>query len=38
MLSLLEELLKFKGVKYEKIDGQIKAKERQNSIDRYNNK
>lgn len=38
MLALLEELLKHKGVKYEKIDGQIKAKERQNSIDRYNNK
>lgn len=37
MLGLLEELLKHKGVKYEKIDGQIKAKERQNSIDRYNN-
>lgn len=38
MLQLLEELLKWKGVKYEKIDGQIKAKERQNAIDRYNNK
>ncbi|CAD8066277.1 unnamed protein product [Paramecium sonneborni] len=36
MLSILEEYLKFKQVKYEKIDGQIKARERQNAIDRFN--
>jgi len=37
MLILLEDYLKFKGYKFEKIDGTIKAKERQNSIDRFNN-
>ena len=37
MLTLLEDLLKFRGIKYEKIDGQTKAKERQVAIDRYNN-
>lgn len=26
MLSLLEDLLKYRGIKYEKIDGQTKAK------------
>ena len=36
MLSLIEEFLKTKFVKYEKIDGQIKARERQNAIDRFN--
>ncbi|KAM3144240.1 hypothetical protein pb186bvf_003702 [Paramecium bursaria] len=36
MLSILEEYLKYKSVKYEKIDGQIKARERQNAIDRFN--
>ncbi|CAD8164733.1 unnamed protein product [Paramecium pentaurelia] len=36
MLQLLEEYLKFKQVKYEKIDGQIKARERSNAIDRFN--
>ena len=37
MLTLLEDLLKYRGIKYEKIDGQTKAKERQVAIDRYNN-
>lgn len=37
MLVLLEDLLKYRGIKYEKIDGQTKAKERQVAIDRYNN-
>ena len=36
MLDLLEEWIKFLNVKYEKIDGSIKAKERQNAIDRFN--
>ncbi|CAD8088106.1 unnamed protein product [Paramecium sonneborni] len=36
MLQILEEYLKFKQVKYEKIDGQIKARERSNAIDRFN--
>ena len=37
MLILLEDYLKFKGYRFEKIDGTIKAKERQNAIDRFNN-
>ena len=37
MLQLIEEFLKYKEYRYERIDGQIKAKERQASIDRYNN-
>ena len=37
MLQLIEEYLKCKDYKYERIDGQVKAKERQASIDRYNN-
>ena len=37
MLHLIEEFLKFGEYKYERIDGQIKAKERQAAIDRYNN-
>lgn len=37
MLQLIEEFLKYKEYKYERIDGQIKAKERQSAIDRYNN-
>jgi len=36
MLSLIEEYLKARIVKYEKIDGQIKARDRQNAIDRFN--
>jgi chromodomain-helicase-DNA-binding protein 7 len=36
MLYLIEEYLKMKGVLYERIDGSVKAKERQNSIDRFN--
>ncbi len=38
MLQLLEELLRGMLLKYERIDGQIKARERQNAIDRFNNK
>lgn len=37
MLQLIEEFLKFFDYKFERIDGQIKAKERQLAIDRYNN-
>lgn len=37
MLLLIEEYLKIKSIGYEKIDGGVKAKERQNSIDRFNN-
>ena len=37
MLVLLEDYLKYKGYRFEKIDGTIKAKERQNAIDRFNN-
>ena len=37
MLDILEEYMKHLGIKYEKIDGSIKAKERQNAIDRFNN-
>lgn len=36
MLLILEDYLKYKMVKFEKIDGQIKARERQNAIDRFN--
>ena len=34
---LLEEYLRHENFKYEKIDGSVKSKERQNSIDRFNN-
>lgn len=37
MLVLLEDYLKHKGYRFEKIDGTVKAKERQNAIDRFNN-
>ncbi len=36
MLILLEEYLKHNNIKFEKIDGSVKAKERQNAIDRFN--
>lgn len=36
MLLLIEEYLKCKFIGFEKIDGSVKAKERQNSIDRFN--
>ena len=36
MLSLLEEYLRNRGYRYEKIDGAVKSKERQNAIDRFN--
>ena len=36
MLILIEEYLKIKALPFEKIDGGVKAKERQNSIDRFN--
>ena len=35
MLVILEEFLKFKSIRFEKIDGGVKSKERQNSIDRF---
>jgi len=34
---LLEDYLRYNMIKFEKIDGSIKARERQNSIDRFNN-
>ena len=36
MLALLEDYLAHFGYKYEKIDGAVKSKERQNAIDRFN--
>lgn len=36
VLRLIEEFLSFKGVRFFKIDGSTKAKERQNSIDKFN--
>lgn len=36
ILQLLEEYLRHENCKYEKIDGSIKSKERQNAIDRFN--
>ena len=37
VLTLLEEYLKFNNYRYEKIDGSVKARERQNAIDRFAN-
>ena len=37
MLKLIEEYLKIKNYKYEKLDGSVKSKDRQTSIDRFNN-
>ena len=37
MLHLLEDFLRAYEYRFERIDGQIKAKERQAAIDRYNN-
>ena len=34
---MLEDYLRYNMIKFEKIDGSIKARERQNSIDRFNN-
>lgn len=36
-LVLIEEYLKYNKLKFEKIDGAVKARERQNAIDRFNN-
>lgn len=36
MLDLLEDYLGHRQYKYEKIDGSVKSKERQNAIDRFN--
>jgi superfamily II DNA/RNA helicase len=36
MLSLLEDLLKYNGYRYERIDGGIRGNERQAAIDRFN--
>lgn len=36
VLVLLEEYLRFNGIKYEKIDGSVKSRDRQNAIDRFN--
>lgn len=36
MLALLEDYLRTRGYRYEKIDGAVKSKERQNAIDRFN--
>jgi len=37
MLCLIEEFLRYNKYKYEKIDGSVKSRERQNAIDRFNN-
>lgn len=37
MLKVIEEYLGFRNIKYQKIDGGTKAKDRQTSIDRFNN-
>ena len=37
MLNIIEEYLKLNNYKYEKLDGSVKAKDRQTSIDRFNN-
>lgn len=37
MLHIFEDYLNFKNIKFEKIDGSVKARERQNAIDRFNN-
>lgn len=36
MLALIEEFLIHQGILYEKIDGSTKARDRQQSIDRFN--
>mmetsp|Transcript_39793 Transcript_39793/g.35505 ORF Transcript_39793/g.35505 Transcript_39793/m.35505 type:complete len:144 (+) Transcript_39793:1054-1485(+) len=36
MLAILEDYLNYQGYRYEKIDGAVKSKERQSSIDRFN--
>jgi len=36
MLNILEEYLKLNDYKYEKLDGTVKSKDRQSSIDRFN--
>lgn len=36
MLSLLDEYLKINAIRYEKITGDVKSIDRQNSIDRFN--
>jgi len=36
MLALLEDYLRQRSYRYEKIDGAVKSKERQNAIDRFN--
>ena len=37
ILVILEEYLRYNNYKYEKIDGSVKSKERQNAIDRFGN-
>ena len=36
ILKLLEMYLDYKGYKYEKIEGSVKSRDRQNAIDRFN--
>jgi chromodomain-helicase-DNA-binding protein 7 len=36
ILVLLEEYLRHNYIKYEKIDGSVKSRDRQNAIDRFN--
>jgi chromodomain-helicase-DNA-binding protein 7 len=38
VLTLLERYLTYRNYKYEKIVGSVKSKERQNAIDRFNDK
>ena len=36
MLDILEDLLEYMGLKYERIDGSVNGAERQQCIDRFN--
>ncbi len=37
MLMILEDYLQSRNLRFEKIDGSIKSRDRQNAIDRFNN-
>lgn len=37
ILVLIEEYLRYNKLRFEKIDGAVKARDRQNAIDRFNN-
>ena len=38
MLRIIEDYLHLRNIHYEKIDGSVKAKERQTAIDRFNSR